>query len=302
MKISGLKDNKFANVFAFSSFWAAAMILSKLGINMGAHPISYLIEASFVSLLVLTVYVGLYKRPDLKATTPRTVGILVLLNIIGAVATILTNIGYTMTSAVNIGFLGKFTLVTTLVMARLVLGEKMNLSKIVAAFVMLLGVFFMTTQGRGFIPQKGDIFLLTACVGLSANSVFIKKMFANITLSGVIVSFYRILVRLVFIFGFSLFVGVLLSKYSDVFSFEFLPLNMLWLVVLRGIVSAGSIVFLYRSLKVATASYTTMMSMMTPVMVSVVAILFMGEYISFWQMLGGGLILLSGVVTHYLKV
>ena len=57
--------------------------------------------------------------------------------------------------------------------------------------------------------------------------------------------------------------------------------------------------YLNRTLKVATASYMTMMSMVTPVLVSLLAIIFLGETLAWVQVAGAGIIISSGVFTYF---
>ena len=52
----------------------------------------------------------------------------------------------------------------------------------------------------------------------------------------------------------------------------------------------------------ATASYMTMMSMMTSVFVAILAVLVLGETIVLAQILGGVLTILAGIITHYAGV
>jgi len=60
--------------------------------------------------------------------------------------------------------------------------------------------------------------------------------------------------------------------------------------------------YLNNTLKISSASYMTMMSMITPVIVSLLAIIFLGETLIWIQILGAGLIILSGVVTHFSSI
>jgi drug/metabolite transporter (DMT)-like permease len=52
-------------------------------------------------------------------------------------------------------------------------------------------------------------------------------------------------------------------------------------------------------LKVATASYMTLMSMVTPVIVGLLALVFLGESLVWVQVVGAGMILASGVVIYF---
>jgi hypothetical protein len=57
-------------------------------------------------------------------------------------------------------------------------------------------------------------------------------------------------------------------------------------------------IFLYRILKVSTASYMTLMSMLTPVVVSLLALVFLGETLVWVQIIAAAKIILSGKVIH----
>jgi drug/metabolite transporter (DMT)-like permease len=58
-------------------------------------------------------------------------------------------------------------------------------------------------------------------------------------------------------------------------------------------------IFLYRTLKISTASYLTMMSMITPVIVSVLAVIFLDESLIWIQLIGAALIILSGILVYF---
>ncbi|MBC8335434.1 MAG: LLM class flavin-dependent oxidoreductase [Anaerolineales bacterium] len=68
--------------------------------------------------------------------------------------------------------------------------------------------------------------------------------------------------------------------------------------ILSGILLALTWIYLYRTLSVSTASYMTLMSMMTPIMVSVLAMLFLGERLVGIQLAGAGMIILSAAVIY----
>jgi len=72
--------------------------------------------------------------------------------------------------------------------------------------------------------------------------------------------------------------------------------------ILSGILLALTWIYLYRTLSVSTASYMTLMSMMTPIMVSVLAMVFLGEKLVGIQFFGAGLIVLSAAVIYFRDV
>jgi drug/metabolite transporter (DMT)-like permease len=58
-------------------------------------------------------------------------------------------------------------------------------------------------------------------------------------------------------------------------------------------------IYLYRTLDVATASYMTLMSMATPIIVSALALAILDERLVWVQIVGGGMIILSGVAIYF---
>lgn len=81
MKIK-LINTPFINVFLFSLFWAITIIVSKMAFNRGAHPVTFLIQSSLISLTLLTVYVLLQKYQELKNLPRKVLGGLMLANAI----------------------------------------------------------------------------------------------------------------------------------------------------------------------------------------------------------------------------
>ncbi|MHA1290597.1 MAG: EamA family transporter, partial [Candidatus Thorarchaeota archaeon] len=61
-------------------------------------------------------------------------------------------------------------------------------------------------------------------------------------------------------------------------------------------------IFYVRTLSLATASYMTMMSMMTPVFVVVGGFLWLNETMNPFQIVGAAVILASGILIHELNI
>ena len=98
--------------------------------------------------------------------------------------------------------------------------------------------------------------------------------------------------------GISVFSPDLLGDLSTVlkccsFTPSFIP-YAIW----SGICLAMAWIYLYRTLHIATASYMTLMSMATPIIVSVLAIVILDEGLVLIQVIGAGMIILAGVVIY----
>ncbi len=58
----------------------------------------------------------------------------------------------------------------------------------------------------------------------------------------------------------------------------------------------------FRAYRVASASYVTMMFSYTPVIVSIIAVVFLGEIITGTQLVGGLLMILAGLAAGKMKI
>jgi len=293
----------FTNVFIFSILWALDIIIAKLAFSSGAHPVTFIIQANIVRLLFLAVIVLPRKIKEIKAITPDVLKGIVIGSIIHfSFGAVLSNSGIALTTAINAGFLMKFTLFTTLFFAWLLLKEKMTIPKTAAALFSFIGVFLLTTQGRLISPEPGDILILLACISWSLGNVFLRKVLKSSSVSGETVSLLRPIIGLPLIILFISFSSLLPPTLQAVFTVNIANLSYLNYVIVAGLSGAFLSIFLYRTLKVASASYLTMMTMMTPVFVSLIALTVLKETMMPIQIAGALLIIISGFVTHQLKI
>jgi drug/metabolite transporter (DMT)-like permease len=290
----------------FSSFWALQIFFAKLGFNAGASVLPFQLLINIIALLVLTILLlpsvthqfrELFNRQRLLFWK-----IYLANGIQSGIGTSLAMIGIALTDAVNAGFLVKFTAVTTIIFASVMLKERLTKLKVVTVILMLVGVYLLTTRGEVLIPKPGDIFLIAACVCWSLGSVLVRKFLKDRPLEPDVVTMQKPLASIPIML---LLAGVLLlvSKLSDVSGdlFSCCSVNSvdLMYVLVTGFCLAMSWIFISRTLKVSTASYMTLMSMLTPVIVSILAIVFLSETLVPVQAIGAAMILSSGVVIYF---
>jgi drug/metabolite transporter (DMT)-like permease len=290
----------FINVFLFSFFWALQILISKMGFSAGAKAVSFTIQSAFVALIFLSIIV-LPKNFKQIRSLPRGIffGLLLANGIHFGLGGFFSNSGVALTSAVNAGFLVKFALVTTILLSWIFLKEKMTIVKLLSASVMIFGSYLISTKGQSIVPQIGDVLIIVACISWSTGNILVRRTLKNNSINGDIVSFLRpiagIPVLLIFILFSSLYPPQIREMFAvDYFDFRFFPY-----VLGSGVFTGLLWIFLNRTLKVATASYMTMMSMMTSVFVAILAVFLLKEQISFAQIFGGVLTILAGVITHY---
>lgn len=144
-----------------------------------------------------------------------------------------------------------------------------------------------------------------ACFCWSLGTAFIAKILKAGAISPDVITYQKPLAGLPIFLGLAGILGLFPNLFSEfdsalsccTFSPEFLPYALG-----SGIGLALTWTFLLRTLNVTTASYMTMMSMLTPVLVSFLAIIFLGETMNWIQMIGVGLILLSGVTVYFSNI
>ena len=291
-----LIDSPFINVFLFSFFWAIQLFVGKLAFNAGAKAIPFTLQAAFISLITLTIIVLPRKFKEVKSLPKNILVGLLLANAIHfGVGGFFSNAGLALTTAINAGFLGKFSLITTTFLAWLLLKENMTFSKFVAVITMLIGSFLIITKGNLIVPHIGDLLIILACTSWSIGNVLIRKVLKNNHVSGDTVSFLRPVAGIPILLMFVALSSLYPVSIKNIFAVNLVDFHYFPFVIASGVLTSLLWIFLNRTLKVASVSYMTMMSMITPVILSILALLFLKETMMPIQILGAALIIFSGV-------
>lgn len=294
------KQAPLVNVTLFSLFWALQILVSKLAFIGGAHPVTFTLQAATVALVALALaFLPRYWRQ--LSGLPRSVwGSLLLANAIHfGLGGFFSNSGMALTAAINAGFLVKFALVTTILLAWIFLEEAMTRTKILVVGMMVLGGYLISTKGQSIVPQLGDVLIILACLSWSTGNILVKKALNKQTVNGDLISLLRpvagIPVLLLFVWLSPLYPGAVQS----VFQINYGDWSLFWHIIGSGVFTALLWTFLNRTLQVASASYMSMMSMMTPVLVAVLAVWLLGEQLLWVQIFGGALTIAAGIIAHY---
>ena len=293
----------------FSLFWAVQIFAAKLGFIAGASVLPFQIMLILVAALTLVVLLWRNTHValgDMFRNQPALFWKLFLANgIQSGLGTFLSIIGIALTATINAGFLVKMATVTTILFAWLLLDEKLSLRKSVVMVFMLLGAYLLTTKGQSLLPHIGDLFILGACVSWSLGNVLVRKTLRTQAVSADVVTMQKPLASIPVFGGLIstvVFFPKLLGTSGPVLECCPFSASSFPYALVSGVLLALTWIYLYRTLSVSTASYMTLMSMMTPIMVSVLAMAFLEEKLVTIQLLGAGLILLSGAVIYFSDV
>jgi len=290
----------------FSGFWAFQIFIAKLGFIAGAMVLPFQVILILSAIAALSALLLPRSGPDLSQLFkhhPNLFWKLFLANSIqSGLGTWLSIIGIALTEAINAGFLVKLATVTTIIFARIILKEKLSVLKVIIVFVMLFGAYLLTTKGQTILPRIGDLFILGACFCWSLGNVMVRKIMTTNAVPADAVTMQKPLAGLpvyLALIAVSVFFPQLLGDLNNVLKCCTFDLAFIPFAIGSGICLSMAWIFLYRTLHVATASYMTLMSMVTPIVVSVLAVAFLDEKLIWIQGVGAGLIILSGVTIYF---
>lgn len=299
----GLSKSPLFNVILFSSFWAVQVFVSKLAFIAGAAVMPFTVQYVALSLVLLASYILIFKRSELTHV-PKTlvVGLLIASAIHGGLGGFLSNAGFSLTSAINAGFLLQFTTVTTSTLAWLVLKERMTASKAMTISIIMIGTFLLITKGHFNAPQVGDVLILLACASWSTGNVLIRRILKSNPIDSDVVTLFRPIGGLPLLLGFVALSPLYPQRVQPLFQANMFNPHYLGYAFLCAVFTVLLWVFLNRTLKIASASYMTMMSSLTPLLVAALALVFLHESLELIQWIGVVLIIGSSYTTHLLKI
>jgi drug/metabolite transporter (DMT)-like permease len=297
-----LVASPLVNVLLFSIFWALEIFITKFAFVSGAQIIPFTIQSSFLTLLILSVYVTMRRLKELKAVPFKTILWILLANAIHmGIGGFLSNAGIQYTTAINAGFLTQFLVVTGTLLAWVILKEKLTLAKILSVCMIMVGTFFLTTNGKFIVPHIGDLLIIGACFAWAVGGILVRKILKDSPVNADIISFFRPIAGIPILLLFMLFSPLYPAPLQTIFHVNIFTIYQPLYVTLNAIFVSLVWIFVNRTLKVASASYTAILPSITPIIIAVLAIIFLHESITVIQSVGIILILASSIVAHYLQ-
>lgn len=274
---------------AASLTWAVFIILSKYLFIHGENPYTL---AFWTTILEIPIWTGITirNRRELPRIKTKTALLLIIIGLMTSVGIIIVeNFAVKYTTAVNYSFLIRLTTVFTIFLAGIFFREKLSNKKIVLVACILLGSYFLTTNGAGIVLHRGDIFTIIEAFMLAfVNNILIKMVVAKIhpDLAGGLIFFVEIIPIILF--------AIMNNALKA-------PIN--WFIVLLLIcVDVLNVQTRNRAYQIATASYVTMIMSFTPVLVTIISVFALGERITPIQLVGGAFIVSAGVFAEKLKI
>jgi len=279
----------FIFTFSAAACWAISILLTKFIVKSGDN--SYNI-VFWETLLALPFWAFLFYRQkgEIKKLEPKDYRLLLYIGLINTLLVSLVEIfALQYTQAINYSFLIRSSLLFTILFAYLFLGEKISRKKIIIVISLLVGIYFISTNGHIIKFSAGDLLTLLEASLISFGNTILgkiatKRMSSNLSASGS------------FLAGF--FPVILLGVVTHSISF---PVSF-WLILLLAISTIAGAYLRFKAYKVASASYIAMIYSFTPVLVVFAAVPLLREKLGIIQIIGGILVIAAGIFTEKLKI
>ncbi len=290
------------NVFLFSTFWALEIFIAKLAYMQGAEILPFSLQSFSITLVILSVIILPAKWKKLFKINKRIFFWILIANaILLGMGGFLASAGLAMTTAINAAFLTHFSTVATVIIAYFVLREKINAPKVFSIFLILVGTYLLVTGGTGIVPRIGDVLVLLACVAWAVGAVINRKILKKTAVDQDIISLLRPVAGIPVIIFFIIISPIYPQPVREIFQADIFQLNYIGFALIHSAFLSLTWIFANRSLKTASASYMVMMSSITPIIVTVLAMVFLSEQLKIIQSVGIVLIIVSSILTHLIK-
>ena len=269
--------------------WALVITTNKLILNNSENGYNLIF---WTTILAIPYWVyGLYKnKTEAKQLNKRAIIILLLGGLISAVGIkVIETFAIKYSQSINYSFLIRTTVIFTVLLEFIFFKNPITKRKIIMSVVILLGTYFFVAQGKSIELSLGDTLTLTEAFFISLGNYILGKYATNMMSSKL---------SAVGNFFFGLIPLIILCIFAGIISIPKDPL----LVILATIFSIALAVLRFKAYKESSVSFVSMVFSVTPIFVTLIAVVLLGETISLIQILGGILIVGAVLVVEKLKI
>ncbi len=283
--IKSLLNNKLFTIVAFCLIWSILIVYNKFVLNTGADPILYYLYYQAIATVLISGYAFFVQKHHIRIVNLKAFYKIIGTGLLIAVALYTTAYGLKLSTSINYGFIIKSGVIFGPLLAFLFLKEKLSFSKILLMISFLVGLYLVTTGGKLIIPQKGDLLILISALFFCFSDILLKKLTDKLP-SSVVTSTRGISV--------SIFLFLLIFISGKNFTFD-IPLTYL---LISGVFAAAGQLMVIKALSLSSVSYVSLMTMLAPLIVSLSGAFFLSEPFTVWHLLGGSIIIASGIMVQ----
>lgn len=256
-------------------------VVTKAGLNAGLDPFFFAMFTITIGGFISFIYL-IPQRKALKKIKNREWSYILIIGLIASgIAYIFVYIGQALTTAINTGFIVSLVSITTIPFSYILVKEKFQKRKLIFIFITLFGVFILTTEGRLTTPNTGDLWLIFSMILYGYTNALSKKAMRNA--SGYIVSALRVVIGSLFLL---VFVPLIIkSNISSNLSTGII------FVIPNSILMLATIMFFYKGIELTNPGISASIMLLSPLISTALAFIFLRETLSLIQGIGGILIL-----------
>lgn len=269
--------------------WACQIVIFRYQITLGENPYTLALWSTALELPFWTS-VLVRKCNEFTKVNFRTLAIFALIGFGGSIAIgLMENLAIANTTATNFAFLIRTVVLFTILFSALFFKEPITRKKMIMAGTILAGAYFLNIQNGSFSLRTGDIYTLIEAASIAFfTNILVKKLVTRLDPD--------FTAGATFVAGTIFLVAVLWIQKTP------LLLNNVWLLMLYSLCNVIFARIRNRAFQHATSTFVTMIMSFTPVFVLIISFTLLGERLSMLQLLGGGLIVLTGLMAEYLKI
>ncbi len=202
----------------------------------------------------------------------------------------LATFGLDLVTSINFSFISRSTLIFSIILAYFFLNEEVNREKLLLILLFCSGIYIISTEGRRIVLQFGDLLILIGTLCFSSFAVLQKKLCKNLPPN--IISWAVTLCGTLIITLISLTLKAeLLPQHKNAFIF----------ISFAGGAEALAVLFMNRAIYISNVGYYSMMSMLVPILNILLGVFFLSEPLSIIQIIGGVILIISGILVQRLQ-
>lgn len=268
-----------------------SIFFRKIALIKDVPPITLLIQFILIASILLNINILLFQRKYIKKI--RNIKYKEWKNTFFAgvslfFAYFISTYGLKFTTSINYSFLNKSNLIFIPLLAFFFLHEKITKEKIFLAFTFFIGIYLIITSGQFIIPHFGDLLVIAATFFFSSFTIINKNL-------------VKILEPEVISWGVISCAAILALIFSFILKINIFSSAGILFVLLSGLVEAIIILFINKTIRITSMTYYVMMIMFTPLINLILGILFLNEMINFIQLIGGIILVISGIMVQRLR-
>jgi len=267
------------------------IFFEKIALTKDVPPMTLLIQFILISSIALNINLFLFQRKyiknikNIKRWEWKNTFFAGVFLISGYLA---STYGLRFTTSINFSFIIKSNLIFIPLLAFFFLQEKITKEKIFLAFIFFIGIYLVTTSGRFIIPHFGDLLIILSALLFSSFSIINKKL-------------VKILEPEIISWGVTSCAAILALIISFILKINLFSSAGILFVFLSGVMEALTILFMNKTIRITSMTYYVMMTMFSPVINLILGILFLNEMINFIQLIGGIILIISGIMVQRLR-